>query len=234
MSTKQEASGTVTDNSVSVSYANTITAEAGVSVGDDHAGAAVDVNFKTGTEAAVSAGLDGNNAYISAEYSDTTEAHLTADGHVSRAGFGVAAGVDAYATSGTTAEASASAGQNGVAVGASASVGTAVGVSASGTESFREGSASGAAGVSVGEHFEAGGSVSATYDHGKATVAVSGDLAAYLGVEADVSVTINTGQIQKDAKTAAHTIVDTGKQVGNTVKKETNKIGRAIKRGLHL
>jgi hypothetical protein len=56
------------------------------------------------------------------------------------------------------------------------------------------------AGVSIGEHFEAGGSASATCNHGVVSVGVSGDVAALVGLDVDVGVSVDTKQIAKDGK----------------------------------
>ena len=99
---------------------------------------------------------------------------------------------------------------------------------ASGTVALREGSVSVGAGVSIGEHLEAGGSASATFTHGKATVAVSGDVAALIGVEADVSVTVDTKQIAHDATAAANAVADVGKKAENAVVDTGKKAENAV------
>jgi hypothetical protein len=228
------AGAKATKKSASAHYENTVTAEAGAHIGGNHASAGVGLNVKTGTKASASTGLDGNNVYANVEYSDTTEAHITADAQAEYTGFGAAVGVDAYAKSGTEAEGHLSVGQKGVDVGASASVGTAVGVDATGTVALREASATGGAGVSVGEHFEAGGSATATFEQGKANVGVSGDVAALVGIEADVSVTVDTNQIQEDTTTVTHAVVDTGKKVEDAVVDAGKKTGNAIKKAFHF
>ena len=101
------------------------------------------------------------------------------------------------------------AGKKGLDVSAGASTGTYVGVNAGTTINLREASGTASGGVTVGDHFEIGGGGKATFEHGKATVGVSGDVAALVGLEVDVEVSVDTKQIQKDA---------------NTVINETNKI----------
>ena len=239
------ASATVSSDSIVLNYDNTLTAEASASIGNEYASIGAEATFKTGTEASFAAGLDGNNVYANVNYSDTTEAHLMANASVEYQGVGASVIVDAYAKSGTEAEAHMMAGEKGVDVGASASIGNAVGVDAEGTVNLREASATGGAGVSVGEHFEAGGSATATFDDGKATVGVSGDIAAFIGVEADVSVTVDSRQITKDVSAASNTVVvggekevvkaanvlaDTGKKAESGITGTFNKIGKAFKK----
>jgi hypothetical protein len=246
--------------SIDVIIDNTVSAEASASINTDYASAEIGVSVKTGTEAEVKAGLidiDGKTAVVvEVSYSDTTEAHVTASSSIGAEGVGVAIGVDAYAKTGTEASANMSVGQNGVSAGAEASIGNCVGVDAEATVGLREASVTAGAGVSIGEHLECGGSAGATFDHGVATVSVSGDVAALIGVEADVSISIDTNQIVKDGKvivkesekvanTVAKETVDKSTKVVNTVtntvndtahkaKKEVNKIGKSIKKGLHL
>jgi hypothetical protein len=156
-------------------------------------------------------------------------------------GVGVGGSVDAYAKSGNEASVAMSVGQNGVSAGAEASVGSCVGVDGEVTVGLREASGTIGGGVSVGEHFEAGGSGEATFNKGVATVGVSGDVAALVGLEVDVSVKVDTNQIVKDSKVIAkesEKIVNTVAPVVNDgVKKagkEVDKIGKKIKKGLHF
>jgi hypothetical protein len=193
------------------------------------------VSAKTGVEASAGAGLDGNNAYASVNYSDTTEAHATVEGQVQSHGVGVAASGDAYAVSGTTAEASVQAGDKGVAASGALSSGTAVGVDGSGTVKAGGVSATAGSGVSVGNQVAIGGGGQATYDKGVATVGVSGDVALALGVKADVSVSVDTHQVQQDAQKVAavapqvaQQTVDTGKTVGHAIEDTGKKAGNAI------
>lgn len=218
-SVNQRASANSDKNSASVNYKNTIEAEAGVSVSDKYASVGASASAKTGTEASASGGLDGNNAYLEASYSDTTEAHITVDGAVNYEGLGVSVSGDAYAKSGNEALASVEAGQNGLSMAANVSSGSCVGVDGEGTVNLREASATAGAGVSVGEHFEAGGSGEATFKKGKATIGVSGDLAAVVGLEVDVSVTVDTHQIQKDTMNGIAAGTKATKDTGKAIKK---------------
>jgi hypothetical protein len=227
------------------SYDGSVSGSAGVSVGNENASASLEVSGKIGTVAEVNAGLDGNNIYAGASYSDTTEAHLNVNGEVNYEGVGGAASVDAYVKSGTELEINVTAGQNGVAAEAGASIGNAAGVDAEGTVNLREASATAGAGVSIGEHFEAGAGGEATFKDGKATIGVSGELAALVGAEVDVSVTVNTNQIQQDAtvvakettKVAETVVKEAPKAIqtaGNTVVNETKKAANKVKKFFHL
>jgi len=115
-----------------------------------------------------------------------------------------------------------SVGQNGVSAGAEASIGNAVGVDASTTVGLREASGTVGAGVSIGEHLEAGGSGEATFKNGVATIGVSGDVAAIVGLEVDASVSIDTKQIQKDAVVVAKE----SEKIANTVANETKVVAK--------
>ncbi len=225
------ASGT----SASVTYDNSITAEAGVRVGTDDLNVGVDVSAKTGTVAGATAGLNGNNVFVEASYSDTTEAHITVDATAKIEGCGGSASLDAYAKTGTELEIHAQAGQNGVAAGAEASIGNAVGVDAEGTVALRGVEATAGAGVSIGEHLEAGGSAEATFKDGKATVAISGDVAALIGVEADVKVVVDTKQVVADAvavagasQGAANTVAATSVKAADAVTGVAKDAGKAL------
>jgi hypothetical protein len=246
-----EASVSVIDGTaVDLKLDTTTKVEVSVGISNDYASVEIGASLKTGTEAEVKAGLiDNNNVVVEMNYSDTTEAHVTASGSVVAEGVGVAVGVDAYAKTGTEASVNMSAGQNGVSAGAEASIGNCVGVDAEATVGLREASVTAGAGVSIGEHLEAGGSAGATFDKGVATVSVAGDVAALIGAEVDVSVSIDTNQIVKDGKVVSdavvHTVVPEAAKVVNTVtntvndtahkaKKEMDSIGKKMKKGLHL
>jgi hypothetical protein len=210
------------------SYDGSISGSAGVSTGNDNASASLEVSGKIGTIASVKGGLDGNNVYVGASYSDTSEAHLTVSGEVGYEGVGGAASADAYVKSGTEAELSIAAGQNGVAASAGASIGNAAGVDAEATLNMREASVTGGAGVSIGEHFEAGAGGEATFKGGKATIGVSGELAAIVGLDVDVSVTVDTKQIQKDTTKATNIVIKEAPKAINTAVHETAKVGNTI------
>jgi hypothetical protein len=72
-----------------------------------------------------------------------------------------------------------------------------------GTVDLRGASVTTGAGVSVGNQFAVGGGGQATFDDGVATIGVEGDLAAYVGLDVDLSVSIDTNQVAKDAEAAA-------------------------------
>ena len=208
LESNNDASATVTDTGVSVSYDGTTKAEGGVSVGDENASASVGVSAKTGTEAGFSAGLDGNNVVAEAHYSDATVVEATVAGSVNYEGVGADVSGTAYAKSGTEADCHVAAGESGIDVGANASMGSSIGVDGEGTVNLREASATAGAGVSVGEHVEAGGGGQATFNDGKATVGVNGELAALVGLEVDVSVTVDTNQITDDVNTVVEVAPD--------------------------
>jgi hypothetical protein len=253
-----EASCKIIDGTaVDLKLDTTTKAEASIGASNDYASVEVGASIKTGTEAEFKAGLIDNNIVVEASYSDTTEAHITASASVGTEGVGIGGSVDAYAKSGNEANVAMSVGQNGVSAGAGASVGSCVGVDGEVTVGLREASGTVGGGVSVGEHFEAGGSGEATFKDGVATIGVSGDIAALVGLEVDVSVKVDTNQIVNDGKVVADTVVhkvvpevvDTSTKVVNTVasettkvvndvghktKKEADNIGKKIKKGLHL
>ena len=106
--------------------------------------------------------------------------------------------------------------------------------------------------IKINNHFEAGGSGEATFKDGVATVGVSGDVAALVGLEVDVSVKVDTNQIVSDAKVVAHeseqvvnvvapvvnqtvnVVNDTVNQTVNKAEKEVNKIGNSFKKAFHF
>lgn len=233
-----------TGTSASFSLDNTITAEANAGISCDYASVSLEANagasVKTGTIIETQAGLIDNNVVVNASYSDTTEVHITAEASVCSDELGVGVGIsaDAYAKTGTEASLNMSVGQNGVSAEAEASIGSCVGVDAEGTVGLREASVTGGAGVNIGDHFEIGGGGQATFDKGVATVGVSGDVAALIGVEADITLNIDTKQIQKDTIVVKDTtekaveiiikeapkIIDVSKEIAHETDKVTKEV----------
>jgi hypothetical protein len=221
----------ITKTSVSASIDNSIQASATIGTGNKNASIDVGASVKTGTVANASAGLDGKNVYVNVGYSDTTEAHLTSNSNLNYHGVGNSSSVDAYAVSGTQLEASMVVGKKGVDVSAGASSGTYVGVDASTTVNLRGASGTVSGGVTVGDHLEIGGGGKATYDNGKVTMGVSGEVALLVGAEVDLEVSVDTKQIQKDANTAIHTIDNEANKIihSNEVKTATHTVEQGAK-----
>lgn len=202
----------------------------GAQTGNEYASVSAGATIKIGVVASADAGLDGNNVVIRVSYSDTTEAHLTVNGQVGYEGVGVGASADAYMKTGNEAEFGIIAGESGIAAEAGASCGTAAGVDAEATVGLREASVTAGAGVSIGEHLEIGGGGEATFKDGKATIGVSGDLAAGVGLDVDLALTVDTHQIAKDAVAVAHETT----KAANTVAHETTKAAKKAKKFFHL
>ena len=236
------------DNSVGVS------GSAGASCDN----ASVEVGGAAGIDMSVEAHIvaDKHGLDAGAAYNDVAYAEATAAGSVGVDGVGGYSGsATAYVKTGTELEGHVVAGDHGVDVGGSASIGNAAGVDAEVTGSTRYTSETVGAGVSIGEHFEAGGSASATYDHGVVSVGVSGDVAALVGLDVDVGVSVDTKQIAKDGKTAvdavapvvvpavvpviasttatattaANTVAHTATSAANTVSKGVNSATNSVK-----
>ncbi len=233
--TQPTSSVEVTKTSASVSIDNSIQASATIGTSNNTSGINTNIDVgasvKTGTIASASAGLENKNVFVNVEYSDTTEAHVTANSNINYHGLGNNNSVDAYAKSGTDIEASLMVGKNGVDVNGGVSSGSYVGVDISNTINLREASATAGGGVTVGDHLEIGGGGKATFDHGKATIGVSGDVAVLVGAEVDLSVTIDTHQIQKDVNTAINVIhSDEVKTVTHTIDQGAKKAGKEMKK----
>ena len=202
---------------------------AGVSTGDENASIGIEVSAKIGTEASVDGGLDGNNVYVEASYSDTTEVHVTVEGQANAEGFGVNGTVDAYAKTGNEASLEVRAGDEGVVANGELSAGSSVGVDGEGTLDLREGSVTAGAGVSVGEQVGIGGGGEATFVDGVATVGVSGEVAVLLGVDVDLSVSVDTNQIAEDARLAAEQserAAAEAQELAESTRKETERLAR--------
>ena len=204
----QSASAEVTKTgaSVYVGQSYSVGAEATAEVGNEYVGCNMRawVDLTVTEEAYAGAGLNGNNAYVTAGACCIVRAETGAEvgGQVNNP-YGpdveVGAGGCVFAESGAKAEVVIEIGQNGVQAEAGASVGSCVGVE--GSVTIQSGGVGGeaSAGVTYGEdHFAAGAGGQATYNDGQVTIGVSGDLAAFVGIEGvDVSVNADFKEIIK-------------------------------------
>ena len=224
------ASAKMDSHSISATFDNSTKASANMTIGNSNASLDLGVSAKTGVVASASGGLDGKNVYANASYSDTSEIHATATSQVNYKGVKTSTSADAYAQSGNQVETHIQAGANGLSAGGSVSTGSSVGVNASNTTATKAGSITTGAGVSIGDHFEAGGSGEATFKNGKATIGVSGDVAVLIGLDVDVSVTVDTKVIEKDIKQATNEIKKTGNEINHTAKKTGNEISKGLKK----
>lgn len=210
---------------VSESVNESVSVSGSASAGNDQANVSVEgyIGVDMGAEAHLQADKSGLDA--GAEYHDVAQASATVSGSAQQEGIGgIGGSATVYAKTGTELEGHVVAGSKGVDVGAGASIGNAVGVDAEITCSNRYTSTTAGAGVSIGEHFEAGGSAQATCDHGVVTVGVAGDVAALVGLDVDVAVSVDTKQIVSDGKEAVHAVEKVAPVVEKTVVQTTNTV----------
>jgi hypothetical protein len=201
------------------------------SVGNDEVGATIGGSVSIELSADAHAQVDSSGLSAGAEYHEVAQASATVSGSVEKEGVGYSGSATVFAKTGTEVEGHVDAGVHGVDVGAGASIGDSAGVEGEVTESLRYGSGTVGAGVSIGEHFEAGGGAVATFQKGVATVGVSGDLAAVVGLDVDVAVSINTNQIVADGKEVAKVAEEGSKVVAKEAEKDANVVAHVAEQG---
>ena len=219
---------------VSESVNESVSVSGSASAGNDQANVSIEgyIGVDMGAEAHLQADKSGLDA--GAEYHDVAQASATVSGSAQQEGIGgIGGSATVYAKTGTELEGHVVAGDHGVDVGAGASIGNAVGVDADITCSNRYTSTTAGAGVSIGEHFEAGGSAQATCDHGVVTVGVAGDVAALVGLDVDVAVSVDTKQIVSDGKEAVHAVEKVAPVVEKTVVQTTNTVVQTTNTVVH-
>jgi hypothetical protein len=192
------------DQSAESDASASVSGSIGTSTGAAHVELSGIVGVDMSAEGHLTANKDGLDAGCS--YHDAAYAEATVTAGVGEAGVGIDGSATTYVRSGTEVDAHVVAGTGGVDVGAEASIGTAVGVDAEVSGNARYVGGDVGAGVSVGEHFEAGGSAHATCEHGVVSVGVAGDVAAVVGLDVDVGVSVDTRQIAKDGAVAVHAV----------------------------
>jgi hypothetical protein len=193
------------DKQATISASAEVSGETGVSCDN----ASINIGGSAGVEMSAEGHLvvDNTGLDAGANYKEVAYTEASVEGSVGADGIAtIGSSATVYAKVGTEVEGHIVAGKQGVDVGAETSIGNAVGVDATVTETTRYTEATVGAGVSIGEHFEAGGSAAATCKHGVVDVNVSGDLAAVVGLEVDVGVKVNTNQIVNDGKDAVHAV----------------------------
>jgi hypothetical protein len=233
----QSASAEVskTGAAVYVGQSYSVGAEATTEVGNEYVGCQMRawVDLTVTEEAYAGAGLDGNNAYVTAGACCIVRAETGAEvgGHVSNP-YGpdvqVGAGGCVYAQSGAKAEVLIEIGENGVQLNAGAEIGSCVGVEGSVTVQAGGVGGNATAGVTYGDdHFAAGAGGQATYEDGQVTIGVSGDLAAFVGIDGvDVSVSADFKEIIKsglESYRASKYVYENRKQIYNTAVSASNQ-----------
>jgi hypothetical protein len=233
----QSASAEVTKTgaAVYVGQSYSVGAEATAEAGNEYIGCQMRawVDLTVTEEAYAAAGLDGNNAYVTAGACCIVRAETGAEvgGYVNNP-YGpdveVGAGGCVFAESGAKAEVVIEVGQKGVVVEGGASIGSCVGVE--GGVTIQAGGVGGeaSAGVTYGQdHFAVGAGGQATYDDGQVTIGVSGDLAAYVGIEGvDVSVNADFKEIIKtgvESYRAHKYVYEHRQQIYNTAVSASNQ-----------
>jgi hypothetical protein len=218
------------DQSVSVN--ESVSASGSVGTGNDQMNTSIEgyIGVDMSAEAHVSVGASGLNA--GAEYREVAQASVTAEGAIQQDGIGgVSGSATVYVKTGTELEGHVVAGDRGLDVGAGASIGTAAGVDAEISCSDRYTSTTVGTGVSIGEHFEVGGSAQATYEHGVVTVGVGGDVAALVGLDVDVAISVDTKQIVSDVEKAVPVVEKTANTTLHAVDNATKTTTNAISNG---
>jgi hypothetical protein len=203
--------------------------------------ASVSVSAQSGVfvDTTLSANKDGLNVATSVEVGDKVEATTEVSITNSLTDTGVSATGTTTVQSGTFVHAGLEADTHGVAANADASIGSSTGVSGTVTETARYTSTTVGAGVSCGEELSIGGGGEATYKHGVVTVGVSGDVAALVGVNVDVSTSVNVAHVVDDGKVVADKVVAVSAPVvaevktgANVVVQEAQKAENVLTRGI--
>ena len=202
---------------------------AGASVGNEYVGCDVRVwvSVEAVSEAYAGAGLDGNNAYITAGVNCTVRAEAGAEVGIHAGPAGADANGCVYVESGTKAEMVIEVGQNGVKLEGGMSIGSCVGAQGEGTVTFSGASGTAGAGATAGyDHFEIGAGGQSQFKDGHLQLGVSGEAAAFVGLEVDLAVDIDTNKCIKDAVTVYRfnkSVYDSRKQIYNTALSTANQ-----------
>lgn len=214
---------------------DTISASKSGSTGSGSVKGGYNTEIEVGVSASAGAGVKDGNAHAGVHFMDGARAEVGTTGSVGDKNIGgVNGGASIEVKSGTFVDASVVAGKNGVNAEGGASLGSSVEVGAGVGMDSRYSGGSVGAGVSIGEQLGASGGVTATAKDGKLTLGVQGDVAALVGVDADVKVDVNYGTIAHDVTSASHSVTDAAHTATNAVSSTAKKTGKAIKKTFKL
>jgi hypothetical protein len=143
-------------------------------------------------------------------------------------------GIDAYVVSGNQADAHLYIGNKGFDGSGYVSSGSSVGIDTTSTVNINGSSITTGTGVSIGDQFSVGGGIETTIDNGIVTLGVEGDIASYIGLECDVSLSVDVNELSKNIHHVGNEIINTSskinkKNVSNGVKKTGKKINKIKK-----
>ena len=202
---------------------------AGASVGNEYVGCDVRVwvSVEAVAEAHAGAGLDGNNVYVTAGVNCTVRAEAGTEVSIHAGPAGADGNGCVYAESGTKAEMVVEVGQNGAKLEGGMSIGSCVGAEGQGTVTFSGASGTAGGGATAGyDHFELGAGGQSQFKDGHLCLGISGEAAAYVGLELDLAVDIDTNKCIKDAVTvyqASKYAYEHRKQIYNTAVSQANQ-----------
>ena len=202
---------------------------AGASVGNEYVGCDVRVwvSVEAVAETHAGAGLDGNNVYVTAGVNCTVRAEAGTEVSIHAGPAGADGNGCVYAESGTKAEMVVEVGQNGAKLEGGMSIGSCVGAEGEGTVTFSGAKGTAGAGATAGyDHFELGAGGQSQFKDGHLCLGISGEAAAYVGLELDLAVDIDTNKCIKDAVTvyqASKYAYEHRKQIYNTAVSVSNQ-----------
>jgi hypothetical protein len=196
-----------------------------------HSQANAEVNVQIGTSYGVEATRTDGNVRVELEYFDGVHVEARVGAGVSApGGCGATTTGGVYVTDGTLIAADVAIGKKGVDASGEVAIGTAVGADAEVTTDIRYVSGTVGGGVSAGQQLSAGGGATATYDRDSATLGLSGDVAAVVGLDVDVAVTVDYETIVQDVKYVKDVSPSTFSSLSNSVSDTSKKTGKKVKK----
>ena len=166
--------------------------------------ASIDANLVSGINIDNTISANENYVVIDCDNSIGSKIEVNGSAQISNGDLGLSGAGSLVIKDGVFTEVKVNAGQTGVDAKVDLSIGTSIGVEGQTTVETKYTSSTVGAGTSIGNELAIGGGATATYDHGKVTLGVSGDLAAGLGLNVDVSGSVNVNKIAQDTTKISH------------------------------
>lgn len=200
-STQQEKNNLTSKVSIEVTASSGINIDNAISVNENYV--VIDCDNSIGTQVAVN-----GNAQISDQ----------------KTGLGLSCDGSLVMKEGLFTEVNIKAGSDGIDAQADLSLGASVGVEGQTTVETQYTSTTIGAGTSIGDELALGGGLKANYDHGKINLGVNGDVSVGLGLEVDVSTSLNINKIAQDTSTVTNHVAHETTKVNNHVAHEATKV----------
>lgn len=219
---------TTSQNSISISHQESIqfSQECSAEKESLSTSASIEITASSGINIDNAISINENYVVIDCDNSIGTQIAVNGSAQVSdqKTGLGVSGTGSLVMKEGLFTEVNVNAGTTCLDAQADLSIGASIGVEGQTTVETKYTSSTIGAGTSIGDELAIGGGCKATYEQGIINLGVSGDVAVGLGLEVDVSGSLNINKIAQDTTQTTNKIVHDTTKVTNKVVHDATKV----------